>query len=116
MAVNRVLKYAAVVERRVAELHLAPEKLARMERALDLTWDQACTYQQRQARAFASGRLTYEEAQTVYAALNGETPRWADHVKYPLKVAITVLMLGLLTAEGGLFPGCTDAAEEKVAA
>ena len=76
--------------------------LVRLEQSLALeSWEHA-QYQQHQARAHASGKLTTEEAQTIYIALgeamSTKNGGWKSHVKLPLKLAITQTMEELLKA------------------
>jgi hypothetical protein len=78
------------------------QALIKLEQSLALeSWEHA-QYQQQQARAHASGKLTTEEAQTIYIALgeamSTKNGGWKSHVKLPLKIAITQTMEELVRA------------------
>ena len=65
--------------------------LDELERSLALTPMEVFAYQNAQARAHATGKLTTGEAQTVYAAI-GEGGDWAKDTSLALKLTIQTLM------------------------
>lgn len=101
---NRVLAAAERLRHRI-ELGIKPDgspitgSLDELERGLELTHMEWFAYQNAQAKAHAMGVITAGEAQTIYAALNGEgmtTSGWAEGVDLALKVTITSLMAQLI--------------------
>lgn len=67
MAVTRL---ETVRERaRIAVADMAPEALAELDRTLALDFSEHAAYQNAQARAFATGRITADVATFLYAAL-----------------------------------------------
>lgn len=79
-----------------------PAQLAAFDAKQALTHSEHAAYQNAQAQAFAAGRLSFDEAQTVYMAL-GETGSesnggWAAETDTALKVTVTALMGQLLMA------------------
>ena len=69
-----------------------------LHESMALSFDDFFGYQNAQAAAFASGKLTFEEAQTVYAALGGESFAcdWPTGTSLSTKLVITQLMCELL--------------------
>jgi hypothetical protein len=63
-----------------------------------LTFQDFVDYQNAQTRAHASGRITTEEAATVYASLGGEVYRgdWPEGTSLATKLTITQLVGELL--------------------
>lgn len=77
-----------------------PQALKRLDKSLNNTLAEHFTYQQTQARAHAMGRITTEEAQTIYMAL-GDPPAangWASGTDLATKVVITEVMAELLAS------------------
>lgn len=96
-----------MIDERLASGKVTPERLAELEETLALTGSDHFQYQQIQARAHVSQMLTLDEAQYVYAALNGEMPNsanggWADGVTLAQKVVVTQLMTELLAQKLGV--------------
>ena len=108
---NRVLDSAERYTKRIARQQRAGVDLSgrpigpaleALDKTMALAFDEHFAFQNAQARAHAMGRLTTEEATTVYAAL-GETVSttnggWSAHVGLPLKLTITQLMGELIAA------------------
>jgi hypothetical protein len=101
---NRVLDSAARMRDRI-ERRVKPDgspitaDLDAFERDQALTFGEWFAYQEAQARAHAMGKITTDEASTIYTALGGEampTDGWADGVDLALKVTITQVMGELL--------------------
>ena len=91
---NRVQAAIDRIAERCADL--APDAAADLEREMDVTAAEHFAYQEAQARAHVSGRLSAGEAMIVYRAL-GETGSrgnggWAAGTDLPTKVAATLLM------------------------
>lgn len=97
VAANRIEAAAARLRERIAQ-GVKPDgspitaDLSELERDQNLTHIEWFAYQNAQARAHATGKLSTAEAQTIYSALGGEgmsATGWADHVDLALKVTIT---------------------------
>ena len=103
---NRVLD---LIERRRAQLAAGVKPdgspltgdLVEVERKMANTFVEHAHYQDLQARAFATGKLNQEEAQTIYHAL-GEAPGpsgWAAGTDLAAKIVITQIMVELIGGE-----------------
>ncbi len=69
---NRVTDAIARMDRKVAEL--PDDKRDSLRKNLETDFADLCHYQDLQARAHAMGRITTEEALTLYRAFGGEAP------------------------------------------
>lgn len=69
---------------------------AAFEEKQALTFEEHFQYQTLQSHAFASGKLSFAEAQTIYLALgesmSANNGGWRPHVDLAAKIAITQLM------------------------
>src|SRR3954451_14547242 len=95
---NRVLAAVSQVRERFDALD-ADAQVA-LDATMAVEFDEHFAYQEQQARAHASGKLTTDEAQVVYIA-RGEVGSvanggWAAGTDTPTKVAVTMLMGELL--------------------
>ena len=106
---NRITAHAAEVQVLIdsggVDGKLAvPGALTAFDESLALEFLEHFRYQQAQAEAHASGKLTTEEAMVVYRALGEEMSTtnggWQPHVDTALKVTITNLMAQLLLPAG----------------
>ena len=70
------------------------EKRASLTSAMALSFDEFVAFQNAQALAHASGRLTADEAMAVYTGLGGESfaGDWPAETSLALRVTITQLM------------------------
>ena len=95
---NRVAHSIDLVREQLAAL--PAEKVASVDATLALDFDEHFHYQQTQARAHVSGKLTAEEAQIIYAALgevgSGSNGGWAAGVDTATKYAVTLTIQALL--------------------
>jgi hypothetical protein len=93
---NRIEAAVALIEGRLATL--PADKLESLKKTASLTSDEFFVYQQTQSRAFAGGRLTFDEAQIVYSSLGGEhfEGDWPEGTSLALRITITKLMAELL--------------------
>jgi len=65
----------AAIVRIEEKLKTVPEDKKRsLEQTLKTNWDDLVEYQKLQSTAFACGKLTLEEANTLYRIYGGETP------------------------------------------
>ena len=101
---NRVLAAAARLRERL-ERGVKPDgspitaDLVAFEKSQDLTHLEWFAFQNAQARAHVTGKLTTAEAQTIYVALGGEimsVSGWSSSTDLALKVTITQLMAELV--------------------
>ena len=97
VAANRIEAAAARLRERIAQ-GVKPDgspitgDLGELERGLAVTPMEVFAYQNAQARAHATGKLSTAEAQTIYTALTGgvaDNGHWSPHVDLALKVTIT---------------------------
>lgn len=75
------------LEHRIQEGLTTPQKVQELHRELDMEPGEFCRFQELKSLAFAEGKLTLEEANTVYELL-GETP---DHFNKQHVAAKSVL-------------------------
>jgi hypothetical protein len=90
---NRIAVALAVVESRLSSI--AEDKKASLAKAMTLTFEEHFAYQNAQAHAHASGKLSLDEAQMIYTAL-GEGGGWPEDTSLAMKITITQLMSELL--------------------
>jgi len=97
---NRVTAAIAQMRERVATLE--PDKVERLEKGNVLDSFEHAQYQNQQARAHATGRLTTEEAQVLYIALgevgNPSNGGWATGTDLATKLVVTMVIGELLGA------------------
>jgi len=91
----------AIREMRESLRGVPPARQESLKRKLDLSLLEFCKYQDEQAIAHAGGKITYEEARTVYVALGGETPGpdggWPRETDLAARIIVTKLMVELMT-------------------
>jgi hypothetical protein len=87
----------------IAREHLTgctPEQIARTDETLALDFNEHFSYQEIQARAHVSGKLSTEEAQIIYAALgevgSSANGGWSAGVDTATKYAVTLTIQALL--------------------
>ncbi len=98
---NRVEAAIERYEVRIKALNgvgLDGRKVSDVEAGMALTFDDFFQYQQLQALAHATGKLTPDEAQTIYLALGGEGFHgdWPVGTRLAVKLVVTQLMGELL--------------------
>jgi len=74
---------------------VSEEKLASLNESLKTDWKELVEYQKLQSTAFACGKLTLEEAQTLYQIYGGEVPspeKWD-------KLSLAEKVIGTQTAD-----------------
>lgn len=66
------------------------KSLDELEDEQDLPFDEFFTFQNAQSRAFASGRITFDESVTLYKALGGEVYQdgWPEGTSLAVKVVV----------------------------
>lgn len=82
---------------------LEPTELAKLDSEMAVTFEEHYAYQNAQARAHVSGRLSTDDAQIIYAALgevgDPDNGGWETDVDTAVKVAVTLAMNTLLVAK-----------------
>ena len=99
---NRVALAVDRVKAAAEERGLSSEELAKLDGEMAVSFEEHFRYQQSQAEAHASGKLSTDEAQIVYVALgevgSSKNGGWAAGTDVFTKVAVTMLMGELLAA------------------
>jgi hypothetical protein len=93
---NRVATAIVAMRPRIADLD--DDKRTGLDKAMDVDFGEHFAYQETQARAHVSGKITADEAQIIYAAL-GETPSengWTEGTDLATKVVVTKIIAELL--------------------
>ena len=96
---NRILFAVSALEKQLAERTAAgivtPEAIAELDRKLDMSFDEWTTCQNRKSIAHALGKISHEEAQSIFAMM-GRTP--ADFNAQPIarKAALTKVFVELM--------------------
>jgi uncharacterized protein YerC len=83
------------INQRVVDGLATPEKIIEMHAKLDFGVDEYCTFQELKSLAQASGKLTFEEATTIYAYL-GESVTTLNAQPVAVKVVLTKVLQELL--------------------
>ena len=101
---NRVTAYAQKLRDQIATGHKPDGSplgdLARLDETMAISLAEFVAFQNLKSQAQASGRITYDEALTIYAALGDGYSHdgnggWAPGVDLAMKVTITELMAQL---------------------
>ena len=92
---NRILNGIAKANAAIAAKALSPEKLATMAKSMDMAHDEYCRFQTLKSLASQDGRLTLDEAQTVYGFL-GNTPNHFNEQPIAVKWVLTEVFASLL--------------------
>lgn len=91
----------AIREMRKALGSVSPVRCESLKKKLDLTLMEFASYQDEQAMAHAGGKLSPEEAQTVYVALGRETMGpdggWPRETDLATRIIVTKLMYELMS-------------------
>lgn len=104
VATNRIEAAAARLRERIAK-GVKPDgspitaDLGELDESMAVSPIEVFAYQNAQARAHATGKLSTAEAQTIYTALTGgvaDNGHWSPHVDLALKVTITNVIGELL--------------------
>lgn len=95
---NRITKHVASVRTKLADIGV--DASAKLDAEMAVDFSEHFAFQNAQARAHVEGKLTTEEAQTVYIAL-GEVGSdanggWSAGTDLATKVSVTMLMGQLL--------------------
>jgi hypothetical protein len=95
---NRISSAITQIESRLEKLDESDRN--KLERDMSVTFQEHFAYQTAQARAHAMGRITYDEAQIIYASLgeigSDNNGGWSEGTTLAAKVAITSVMFDLI--------------------
>ena len=107
---NRIVKGASNYQKRIDEClekgvdHQGKpidEALETLAKTMALSFTDHFEYQNLQAQAHASGKISADEARTIYAALgevmNSDNGGWQPHVDLAMKAMITQIMRELVS-------------------
>lgn len=98
---NRIQGIHEIITETLAKA--GPGQLEKLEKTLTLSCEEHFAYQEAKSLAQASGKLTLDEAMTVYTALGANHARtktgWPRGTDLAMKVAITKLIADLLTGK-----------------
>lgn len=96
---NRVIaaieKAKARIQSRLAEGLVTPERVQELDRGLDMEAGEFCRFQELKSHAMLEGRLTQDEAQTIYGLL-GNTPEHFNRQSVEAKSVLTQIFAELL--------------------
>ena len=96
---NRVIaaieKAKARIQSRLDEGLINPERVRELDRGLDMEPGEFCRFQELKSHAMLEGRLTQDEAQTIYGLL-GNTPEHFNRQSVEAKSVLTQIFGELL--------------------
>jgi len=88
-------KAKEAIDGKLSRGEITQEKIDSLGKELDMEMDMYCDFQNRKSIASMDGRLTLEEAQTIYAMI-GETPSKFNSLPTHAKVVLTQVYSSLL--------------------
>ena len=92
---NRILTGIDRAQAAINAKNLSPEKLAETSKAMDMDIAEYCRFQTLKSLASQDGRLSLDEAQTVYGFL-GNTPEHFNSQSLAAKYVLTQVFASLL--------------------
>ena len=90
-----IAKAKETIEARIAQGFTTKEKVEALGKELDMDMGMYCDFQNRKSIASMDGRLSLEEAQSIYALI-GETPCKFNSLPTHAKVVLTQVYSSLL--------------------
>jgi hypothetical protein len=107
---NRIQERIRQLEARIKSGEIEQGKLDELDKQLATEAADLIEYQNLQAQAYASGKLSFAEADLIYRALGRESPSTATWDNLPLatRVAITQVMAELLDWKIGVGSSLQD--------
>ena len=94
---NGIQKFKALITARIASGVITQSKVDDMATSLDMELAEYCKFQELKSLASMDGRLTLEEAQTVYSLL-GNTPEHFNKQPVEVKYVLTEVFASLIKA------------------
>jgi hypothetical protein len=92
---NRILAGIERAKAAIASKGLTAEKIEAMRKSMDMSLDEYSRFQELKSLASTTGRLTLDEAQSVYAFL-GNTPQHFNDQPLAVKYTLTSVFQSLL--------------------
>ena len=92
---NRILFGIDRAKKAIEQKGLSPEKLAAHSKSLDMEFLEYCRFQELKSLATMNGKLTLDEAQTVYGYL-GSVPEHFNSQPIHIKWVLTEVFASLL--------------------
>ena len=92
---NRILIGIDRIKAAIESKNFSPEKLAQMSKAMDMELGEYCRFQELKSLASMDGRLTLDEAQTIYGYL-GNTLEHFNAQPLAIKYALIDVFATLL--------------------
>lgn len=92
---NRILAGIERAEKAIADKKLSAAKIEEMRKTMDMAFDEYCRFQELKSLASTTGRLTLDEAQTVYGFL-GNVPEHFNEQPLAVKYTLTSVFQSLL--------------------
>lgn len=93
--IEGIAKVKAAIEERIAQGLTTQEQVDELSRTLDMDMTMYCDFQNRKSIASMDGRLSLEEAQTIYSLI-GETPSKFNSLPIHTKYVLTQVYATLL--------------------
>ena len=97
---NKVIAAIDTMEKQIAERIksklVTPDKVEALRQKLDMALDEYCAFQNLKSLASVSGKLSLDEANTIYGYL-GNTPDHFNNQPVAVKVILTKIYSELLT-------------------
>ena len=92
---NRILLGIERAKAAITKKGLSPEKVAEVSQKMNMEFDEYCRFQTLKSVASQDGRLSLDEAQTIYGFL-GNTPEHFNQQPLPVKWVLTEVFASLL--------------------
>ncbi len=97
--VNAIARMKAQVEARIAQGIVTAAKVEETRKALDIQWDEYVAFQELKSLASISGKLSLDEAMTVYNYLGEAGPDHFNGQPVEVKATLTQLLRELLQSK-----------------
>ena len=96
--INGIAKFEKVIAEKLDSGSITKDKLADLQKSLDMDFDEYCKFQTTKSLASMDGRLSLDEAQTVYMYL-GNTPEHFNNLALAPKYVLTEVWSSLLKSQ-----------------
>jgi len=95
METNRIINGVAKAEAAILDKGLSADKIESTRKAMDMEISEYCRFQELKSLASTTGRLSLDEAQTIYAYL-GNSPEHFNNQSLAVKYVLTQVFASLL--------------------
>jgi len=92
---NRIIIGVDRAQKAIESKNLSPEKIAETSKKMDMELDEYCLFQTKKSLASQDGRLTMDEAMTVYGYL-GNTVEHFNKQSLAVKYCLTQVFASLI--------------------